>query len=165
MRSSRVGIALAAETPPLVVVSGKTIVAFFPPVTDAELQKNPDANKTLGDFQTYASRVREPLKRAGITFHELYVHSFRVRVGKSVTSFRPAKVDVGYYFITPGKEPRIEYGVMTDTDLLQVAADYFGQEKKISAHTSCEGNPKVVSACPPVKIPVSSIRAGSANRR
>lgn len=40
--------------------------------------------------------------------------------------FTPTKEKVGYYLISPGKKPRIEYGVMTDTDLLQVAKDYFG---------------------------------------
>ncbi len=30
----------------------------------------------------------------------------------------------------PGKKPRIEYGVMTDADLLQVANDYFGTSAK-----------------------------------
>ena len=32
----------------------------------------------------------------------------------------------------PGKKPRIEYGVMTNTDLLQVAKDYFGNSPEHS---------------------------------
>jgi hypothetical protein len=120
----------AAEKPPLVVAEGRTIVAFFPPVSDAKLQKDADTNEALADFQLYATRVREPLKNAGVEFHELYTRSFRVRVGKAVTTFRPAKVDVGYYFVVPGKKPRIEYGVMTDADLLQVANEYFGVHAK-----------------------------------
>jgi len=44
--------------------------------------------------------------------------------------FRPAKGNVGYYLIVPGKNPRIEYGIMTSTDLLQVANDYFGTSSK-----------------------------------
>jgi hypothetical protein len=122
----RTALVLAAENPPLVVAEGRTIVAFFPPVSDAELQKDSDTNEALADFQLYATQVREPLKNAGIEFHELYTHSFRVRVGKVVTTFRPAKVDVGYYLVVPGKKPRIEYGVMTDVDLLHCAKDYFG---------------------------------------
>jgi hypothetical protein len=124
--TDRISPVSAAEKPPLVAVGGRTIVAFFAPVTDAELQKDADTNEALADFQLYATRVREPLKKAGVDFHELYTHAFRVRVGKAVTTFRPVKVDVGYYFIVPGKEPRIEYGVMTDADLLQVANEYFG---------------------------------------
>ena len=116
----------AAERQPLVVVHGPTVVAFFEPVTEAKLDKDPDANEALADFQLYASRVRAPLRKAGIEFHELYAHSFRLRVGKQLTTFRPVKMDVGYYLIAPGKKPRIEYGVMTDSDLLQVTNQYFG---------------------------------------
>jgi hypothetical protein len=54
-----------------------------------------------------------------------------VRVGKIVKAFRPVKGDVGYYFVAPGKKPRIEYGVMTDADLLQVANEYFGQDSQV----------------------------------
>src|SRR3954468_11071755 len=100
----------AAEKPPLVVAEGRTIVAFFPPVSDTELQRGADTNEALADFQLYATHVRQPLKNAGIKFHELYTHSFRIRVGKVVTTFRPAKVDVGYYLVVTGKKPRIEYG-------------------------------------------------------
>jgi hypothetical protein len=120
----------AAEKQLLLLVSGPTIVAVFPPVTDAELKKDTDTNEALADFQLYTTRVREPLKGAGIEFHELYAHSFRVRDGKTVTTFRPVKGDVRYYFIFPGKKPRIEYGVMTDADLLQVAREYFGSPAK-----------------------------------
>jgi hypothetical protein len=108
------------------VVEGRTVVAFFPPASKPELEKDPDLNEALADFQVYAKRVREPLKRAGIEFHELYTHSFQVRLGRTVTTFRTSKGEVGYYFVVPGKKPRIEYGVMTDADLLQIADEYFG---------------------------------------
>lgn len=116
---------VAAEKHPVVVVAGPTIVAFFP-VTEAELQKDADANEALADFQFYAQKVREPLKKIGIEFAEVYTHSFRIRIGQEVTVFTPTKENVGYYLIASGKKPRIEYGVMTDADLLQVAKDYFG---------------------------------------
>jgi hypothetical protein len=116
----------AAERQPVVVVRGPTIVAFFGPVAPAKVDKDLDANEVLADFQFYARSVRTPLRKAGIEFHELYAHSFRLRVGNQLTTFRPVKVDVGYYLVAPGKKPRIEYGVMTDADLLQVANEYFG---------------------------------------
>jgi hypothetical protein len=116
----------AAEKPPVVVVRGPTVVAFFEPVPQAKLEKDSDTNEGLADFQWYATSVRDPLRKAGIEFHELYTHSFRLRVGNRLTTFRPIKVDVGYYLVAPGKKPRIEYGVMTDVDLLQVANEYFG---------------------------------------
>ena len=120
----------AAEKPPLVAVAGPTVVAFFPLVTDAEMRKDPDTNESLADFQVYARRVREPFKRAGVEFHELYAHSFRVRVGNATAVFCPGKAEVGYYFIAPGKRPRIEYGVRTDDDLFNIANQYFGLHLK-----------------------------------
>jgi uncharacterized protein YggE len=124
--SARIPAVLATEKPPVIVVEGRTIVAFFPPVSNAELEKDPDTNEALADFRFYANQVREPLKKAGVEFRELYTHSFQVRVGNTVTTFRTTKADVGYYLVVPGKKPRIEYGVMTNADLLQVATDYFG---------------------------------------
>ena len=119
----------AAEKQPVVAVAGRTIIAFFP-VTPAELQKDADTNEALSDFQFCAKQVREPLKETGIEFSEIYAHSFRVRIAGKVTVFRPAKQNAGYYLIVPGKKPRIEYGVMTNTDLLQVANEYFGTSAK-----------------------------------
>jgi hypothetical protein len=123
-------LSLFAQNTPTVEVTRPTIVAFFPPVSQAELVKDPDTNESLSDFRFYASQVREPLKKAGVDFKEVYAHSFRVRLGNRVTTFRPVKADVGYYFVAPGKEPRIEYGVMTDADLLQIATEYFGVIQK-----------------------------------
>ena len=105
-------------------------MAFFGPVTQAKPGKDPDTNEALADFQLYATNVREPLRKEGIEFHELYAHSFRLRLGNKVTTFRPVKVDVGYYLVAPGKKPGIEYGVMTDADLLKLANEYFGPPGK-----------------------------------
>jgi hypothetical protein len=42
--------------------------------------------------------------------------------------FIPAKdsADVGYLFIGPGQTDRVQYGVMTSSDLVDVAHQYFG---------------------------------------
>jgi hypothetical protein len=109
----------------LVVAKRPTVVAFFPPVSDTELSNNPDTNESLADFQFYATRVREKLHAAGIDFEVIYELSFAVKSGTKTTIFRPKNHDVGYYFVEPGKSPRIEYGVMTDDDILHVAIEYF----------------------------------------
>jgi len=139
----QVSLVAGAETGPI-VAEGRTVVAFFPPVTKADLQKDADTNESFADFQFYAARLREPLKKLGIDFREVYAHSFRVRIGKTVTTFRPAKGDVGYYFVVPGKQPRIEYGVMTDADLLQVANEYFGRASQISDDVRLRATVKAV---------------------
>jgi hypothetical protein len=120
----------SAQKSPTFEVHRPTILAFFPPVTEAELSKDPDTNTALDDFQFYAGKVREPLEARGIEFRQVYAHSFIIRTGKAVTTFKPTKVEVGYYLVAPRRKPRIEYGVMTDADLLQLADEYFGTAKK-----------------------------------
>jgi hypothetical protein len=111
----------------LVVIDRPTVVAFFPHMTSAEMDADPDKNEVLSDFQLYATKVRKPLNDMGITFKEIYAKSFQVQRGTRITTFRPGKIYVGYYFVAPGKEPRVEYGVLTDADLLQIAKEYFDQ--------------------------------------
>jgi hypothetical protein len=118
--------AVAAPNQPSFEIRRPTVIAFFPPVTEKDLDDDPDTNEALSDFQFYAAQVREPLRKAGVDFHEAYAHSFRIRLGNKTVAFRPGKVDVGYYFIASGKKPRVEYGVMTSDDILQVAHQYFG---------------------------------------
>jgi hypothetical protein len=109
----------------VVVVNGPTVIAFFPPVTEAELDKEPDTNEALADFQVYAARVHEQSHDAGFNFVEIYASSFVVKCGAKTTVFRPKKIQIGYYFVAPGKRPRVEYGVMADMGILQIASEYF----------------------------------------
>jgi hypothetical protein len=160
----------AAEKQPVIAVRGPTVVAFFEPVPPGKVDKDTDTNEALADFQLYARSVRTPLRKAGIEFHELYAHSFRLRIGTQSITFRPVKEDVGYYLVAPGKKPRIEYGVMTDSDLLQVANAYFGiqgSEKGKIASTaqwfhpalhSCDGHFKNVLNCRPERSAANSLR-------
>jgi len=120
----------AAQKDPIVEARGPTIVAFFELVTQEDLDKNPDTYEALADFQVYAKQLRDRLTGTGIEFHELYVHSFRLRVGKRLLAVNVSKAGVGYCFVTPGKKPRMEYGVMTDSDALIVAKEYFGSSAK-----------------------------------
>jgi hypothetical protein len=110
---------------PVVVVRGPTVVAFFPPVTQKELDGSPDTNEALSDFQLYARQARTALAARGVAFEELYTRSFRVSDGKRVKVFRPGSVRVGYYFAIPGKKSHLEYGVMTSDDLIDTAERYF----------------------------------------
>lgn len=104
---------------------GPTIVAFFPNASKAG-SDNADANEALSDFQFYAERVKKPLNQLGIQFTEHFGGSFRIRSGSGTRLFTPKADTPGYYFTEHGKRPHIEYGVMTDVDLLALAKDYFG---------------------------------------
>lgn len=111
----------------LIVVNRATVVAFFPPVSDEEMKKDPGANESLADFQFYAAKLRPQLADKGIGFEEVYASSFDIQSGAKTIKVRPKEIEVGYYFVAPGKEPRVQYGVMTDIDVLEVAGEYFHQ--------------------------------------
>ncbi|MEA2238601.1 MAG: hypothetical protein QOC81_3325 [Thermoanaerobaculia bacterium] len=114
----------AANSKPI-RVSGPTIIAFFSPVTEKELDQDLDLNDALDDFQVYVRDARGPLEKSGIRLHEIYAHQFRITINGRATTFKPGKVDVGYYFVAPGKKPFVSYGVATDEDLFRMARDYF----------------------------------------
>lgn len=116
-----------AKAPPVFSVKGPTVIAFFRPVSDSELEKDQDLDDSLSDFQYYDDEVRTPFKKAGIELHETYTRAFSIRMKSRTITFRTTqKNDVGYYFVAPGKKPHVEYDVMTDEDLLDVAHQYFG---------------------------------------
>lgn len=112
------------------VLARNTARQTNPPVTEKDLSQEPDTNESLSDFQFYAQRVRAKLHDAGFDFREIYAMSFSVKCGARTENFHPQKTKVGYYFIAPGKPPQVEYGVMTDTDILQVAKGYFRSTPK-----------------------------------
>ena len=119
-----------AKELPLINVTRPTVIAFFPAVSEADLRKDPNTNEALSDFQYYAAIAGPKLRDIGVEFHELYASSFRVRIGRKTSLFRPKMGEVGYYFVTSGKQPRIEYGVMTDADLVTVSKEYFDTQLK-----------------------------------
>ncbi len=69
------------------------------------------AAEALADFRLYVAWVREPLRKRGIEFREVYAGSFRLRDGNKVVTFHPKHAQPGYYFAAPGKRAHVEYGV------------------------------------------------------
>lgn len=108
-------------------IRGPTVIAFFP--TSSDLKKD-DANSALFDFQLYTSSARRSLEQGGVAFEVVYSRSFHVVLDGRVTEFKPAKASPGCYFATHGKKPRIEYGVMNDSDVVRIAHEYFGAAMK-----------------------------------
>ncbi|HSS98719.1 MAG TPA: hypothetical protein VLK33_16910 [Terriglobales bacterium] len=108
-----------SEQIPTIVIRKPTLIAFF-----VASLKDADTNEALSDFQFYLGEVQVPLNNKGIEVREVYSPYFRIRRGSKTASFRPVK-GVGYYFAAPEKEPRVEYGVSTDSDLLKIADEYF----------------------------------------
>jgi len=70
------------------------------------------------------------LQNSGIDFQEVNATSFKIRTGSKTTTFRVGKFAVGYYFIAPGKMPRVESGVLPASSILEIADQYFGKFRK-----------------------------------
>ena len=131
MRAARTLVAVLAVTvaasgagDPVYTIHGPTILAFFAPVKHPETDG--DADRELVKFRALAKQSHEPLERAGIDFQEVYAPVFQVRVGSETATFDSGHMKVGYYFITPGKKARVEYGVAPAPALLEIAKEYFG---------------------------------------
>lgn len=107
------------------MINGPTIVAFYAPVTAKDMEDDSDSNEALSDFQFYNGEVSTPLHKAGIEFDETDTRQFRIRIGKTVSTYGTGKYGIGYFFIAPGKKPHIVYKVMDDEELLDTARKYF----------------------------------------
>src|SRR5260370_11043012 len=99
----------SAKKTPTFDVHGPTILAFFQPVTEAELLKDPDTNTALDDFQFYAREARQPLEKKGIELPEVYAHPISIRRTAARSTFTPRKIPGGYYLVAPCKKPHIAY--------------------------------------------------------
>lgn len=117
--------AQSARKTPAFQVRRPTVIAFFEPVTEADLEKDADLNEALSDFQLYAGKVGRPLQQLGVDFHQISARSFRIRVNGKTSMVR-VKNTVGYYFVMPGKKPLVQCGVETDDDIVATARKYFG---------------------------------------
>ncbi len=119
---------LPAQSPPagklpLIVIHRRTIVAFFVGANEArEIDAN--GNESLSDFQLYAYQAKGPLKKMKVDLLDTTSAAFSVQTGTKIVAFHPAQ-QIGYYFIAPGQEPRVEYGVRTDDQLIEIASQYF----------------------------------------
>jgi hypothetical protein len=121
---------LSAQKTPTIDVTGPTIVAFFVPMSGAELSGSPDTAEALSDFQLYLTKIREPLAKRGIALSEVHADQFVIRQGTTTTMYGVRRYKVGYCFALPKKEPRVQFGVLTDKDLLHLADEYFGPKPK-----------------------------------
>ena len=109
----------------MIVVSRPTVIVFFRLSANESSAVTQETNEALADFHIYAKQVRDRLAKMGIDFREVYASSFRVTTGGKSTTFHIGPATARYYVVAPGKEPRIEYGVETDSDLVQIATEYF----------------------------------------
>ena len=82
------------------------------------VRNRPYCEDALDDFQFYLREIHERFDESAIRIHECYRPSFEVEVRGQKKQF--TQNSVGYYLISPDKEPRVEVGVVTDADLVRL---------------------------------------------
>ncbi len=106
------------------VITGPTLISFFLDYTDKEVLA--DGDEALNDFVFYLPYAEEKLLKAGVQVHAVFkVKSFAVKMGSRWRTVQPQGQAVGYYFIAPGREPRVEFGVEDTESILDFAREYF----------------------------------------
>lgn len=123
------GAAPPAKTPatpatPTFIVKQPMIVAFFS-LKPADLQ-DPDIRASYRDFQRYVAAAKSQLERHGVKVEQAVATSFSVQLGKAKMRFTPVRRQCGYYFLAPGRQPQVAYGVISDDDIVRGAQRYFG---------------------------------------
>jgi|SRR6267378_3404629 len=129
-RSQRASLARPVASDSTVVdLRRPTVIAYFM-ATQAEADSSHAIATVLDDFQYSLDRARPHLEKQGVQVIETYRDSIRLRWpdGREQT-YRAADSDstrVGYHFFKPGATPISIGHVMTDSDLFDEAAGYFG---------------------------------------
>ena len=119
-------LAGAPADPEPIVVSGRTLIAFAPIVSEQELASLSDNAIALDDFERYLPRIRDLLAPCHVAVFEIAGPSFRYREGRKVHVVRPpADNPFGFWLKVPGKKPMTLSGVHTDADLQVIATEYF----------------------------------------
>jgi len=119
----------STQSDPAFHIAGPTILAFFDPGSQSPQKECPDSNEAVTTFHFYGHLALQPLARIGVDYKEVRASGFVVKVGDATTSFRPTQT-IGYYFVAPGRQAHVTYGVMSNDDLLQAAQKYFGADQK-----------------------------------
>ena len=115
-----------------VVLNGPTIIAFFPAVTQAQVDSSEELSTVLDDFDYHLASARLSLRSLGFQVVERPRGSIRLLNGTSSREVSPASdsADVGYVFAAPGRPALISYGVMTDSDLIDAARAFLGLQSR-----------------------------------
>src|SRR6266480_1953403 len=84
--------AYAVEKIPAITVSGPTLIAFFAPATQEEVDKNDETSEVLSDCQWHLREVKQKLQKAGISVHEIYATKFEIVTGNKKKVFKPGEI-------------------------------------------------------------------------
>jgi hypothetical protein len=109
-----------------VLVQGPALVAFYPELTQAQVDSSEELATVFDDFSYHLSTAADSLRALGIAVTERRVGQIQLREAGRWRAFIPEKdsAAVGYLFVSPGRADRVYYGVMSNSDLIERAHGY-----------------------------------------
>lgn len=112
-------------------ISGPTIVGFFPPLSESELERNARASEGLAHLRFALSKTSECLSAIQPDIHLHLTAELAFVIADQVVQITlPSEPrNVGAYLLLPGKEPRAVYGAAGPSSLQMLmpnaASEYF----------------------------------------
>jgi hypothetical protein len=110
------------------LIDRPTVIGFFPPVTESDLEKDSELNEVLSDFQEHFVNATSYLESKHVRVVERYAKAFTYRLDGNNVVFHPTR-KIGYLIAAPGRHPKTFYGVMTDIDLGDAIDAYLNPKK------------------------------------
>ena len=107
----------------VVVIHGPTVVAFD---CGTEKSDDPDVGEMLSDFYYHFNSANEEFRKEHIQSSLRYGDHFVVSQDGHLSLVRPdtSQGVVGYYIVSPLSPPKIYYGVLTNSDLIDMVHTY-----------------------------------------
>jgi hypothetical protein len=107
-------------------VTRPAIIAFYPIVSNADLEADEGLASMLDDFAYYLGTGMDSLEAAGFRVSYHAGDTVRIRAGRENSRFvrHPDSAVVGYLFADHSGHLAVVYGVRTDGDLLRYAREF-----------------------------------------
>jgi hypothetical protein len=110
----------------MVAIDGPTLIAFYPAVTQAQVDSSEELATVFDDFSYHLSSASDSLRALGITIKSRPIGEIRFVEAGQRRQFLPARdsAEFGYLLVAPGRAQRVFYSVMSNSDLVQAAHEY-----------------------------------------
>jgi hypothetical protein len=101
------------------VMNGPTVIAFYA-LTKEQVARGGDASEAFADFERQLKGVDRALDSLGVRLDYQYSDTIQYQVNGVAHAWHPPSdsLRVGYLFLGPGRILDVQYGVMTNSDLL-----------------------------------------------
>ncbi len=114
-----------------VPIRGPMVIAFFPPMTPAKADSDPQLAEYDRYFTEGLSRAESLLAPRGIRVIRRLPTGVRIAEGDSALSWWPMADSemIGYYIVQPCRAPKLVFGLLDGDSLSTTASWYFAAQR------------------------------------